>query len=131
MKQEKLINMRKTRGYSQVYMAQQAAMEQTTYSKKEIGKSNITDAEWNKFAKVLNVPLEEIKDLDRSLAMKNKNWDFNNNEAGIQYINMPENVFDIIMKYNGRLEEENEHLRQEILSLKQGTNTIFVSNLVE
>ncbi|WP_185963441.1 helix-turn-helix transcriptional regulator [Flavobacterium gawalongense] len=123
--------MRKMRGYSQVYMAQQAAMEQTTYSKKEIGKSNITDAEWNKFAKVLNVPLEEIKDLDRSLAMKNKNWDFNNNETGIQYINMPENVFDVIMKYNGRLEEENEHLRQEILSLKQGTNTIFVSNLVE
>ncbi|TRX00374.1 helix-turn-helix transcriptional regulator [Flavobacterium gawalongense] len=131
MKQEKLITMRKMRGYSQVYMAQQAAMEQTTYSKKEIGKSNITDAEWNKFAKVLNVPLEEIKDLDRSLAMKNKNWDFNNNETGIQYINMPENVFDVIMKYNGRLEEENEHLRQEILSLKQGTNTIFVSNLVE
>lgn len=117
MRQEKLINMRKTRGFSQVQMAQLVAMEQTTYSRKEIGKSNITDAEWNKFAKVLNVPVEEIKDLERSLAMKNNNWDFNNNAARIQY--MPENVFDVIMKYNGRLEEENEHLRQEILSLKQ------------
>ena len=118
MKQEKLINMRKTRGYSQVYMAQQAAMEQTTYSKKEIGKSNITDAEWNKFAKVLNVPVEEIKDLAKSLDMKKWNFNKKNNATGIQYINMPENVLDVIMKYNGRLEEENEYLRQEILTFK-------------
>jgi DNA-binding XRE family transcriptional regulator len=117
MKQGKLINMRKTRGYSQVYMALQAAMEQTTYSKKEIGKSKITDAEWNKFAKVLNVPVEEIKDLDKSFDVKKRNFN-NNNATGIQYINMPENVLDVIMKYNGRLEEENEYLRQEILIFK-------------
>lgn len=97
-------------------MAQQAAMEQITHSKKEIGKSKITDAECNKFAIVLNVPVEEIKDLAKSLNIKK--WNNNNTATGIQYINMPENVLDVIMKYNGRLEEENEYLRQEILIFK-------------
>ena len=45
MKNEKLFTVRKSRGLSQMEMAQKLAMEQTTYSRKEISKSPITDEE--------------------------------------------------------------------------------------
>jgi hypothetical protein len=38
----------------------------------------------------------------------------NTNSSGIQYVNIPQNVFDIIIKYNAKLEEENERLKLDL-----------------
>jgi DNA-binding XRE family transcriptional regulator len=46
MIQQKLINLRKKTGLTQEQMAKSIAMEQTTYSRKELGKSSITNDEW-------------------------------------------------------------------------------------
>ena len=43
MIQQKLINLRKKTGLTQEQMAKSIAMEQTTYSRKELGKSSITN----------------------------------------------------------------------------------------
>jgi transcriptional regulator with XRE-family HTH domain len=118
MKHDKLISARKARGYSQNQMASKIAMEQTTYSRKEIGKSPITDAEWDKFAKTLEVSVEDIKS-EKAQILKNEGCTFTENSIGIQYINMPQNVFDIIIKYNKKLEEDNESLKLENSLLKQ------------
>lgn len=115
MKHEKLILARKSRGFTQDQMAQKIAMEQTTYSRKEIGKSSITEEEWQKIAKVLEVPVEEIKDIAVTNSIKNENCTFYEGSiAGVQYVNIPQNVFDIILKYNAKLEHENQRLQNEL-----------------
>lgn len=118
MKYVKLMNARKSRGYTQSQMAELVAMEQTTYSRKEIGKSSITDDEWNKFAKVLKIPVEDIKEVKAATNINNSNWSLNDNSIGIQYVNIPQNVFEIIIKYNAKLEQEINTLNQQNNQLK-------------
>jgi transcriptional regulator with XRE-family HTH domain len=109
MKQERLIILRKSKGFSQMIMAQKSAMEQTTYSRKEIGKSPITDEEWQKFANVLNTTVDKIK----SVNDRNKNYSFSENAIGsVQYISIPQDVLDTVLRYNKKLEEENELLKK-------------------
>ncbi len=57
--------------------------------------------------------------------MKNDNCIFNDN-IGIQHVNIPQNVFDIIIKYNAKLENDDqlknleiERLREEIAFLRK------------
>ena len=112
MKNEKLFTVRKSRGLSQMEMAQKLAMEQTTYSRKEIGKSPITDEEWQKFAKVLNTTVDEIKDSATGISVKNEKCTFSDNSvAGVQYVYIPQEVLDTVLRYNKKLEEENELLQ--------------------
>nr|WP_315186017.1 helix-turn-helix transcriptional regulator [uncultured Flavobacterium sp.] len=125
MKHEKLILARKSRGFTQDQMAQKIAMEQTTYSRKEIGKSSITEEEWKKIAKVLEVPMEEIKDSKITNSIKNENCTFHEGSvAGVQYVNLPQNVFDIIIKYNLKLEENNFLIKQDVSQLKLDNNQL-------
>ena len=118
MEYQKLIDARKAKGFTQEKMSAIIAMEQTTYSRKERGKSPISDEEWDRLAKALDVDIEEIKDLSAQHSIKNDNWSLNDNSIGIQYVNIPQNVFDIIIKYNTKLEQENEQLKLQVQSLK-------------
>jgi transcriptional regulator with XRE-family HTH domain len=113
MEHEKLKNLRTAKGFTQKQMAIKIAMEQTTYSRKERGKSPITDEEWNRFAKTLNVPVEEIKDSE-ILQSKNVNCTFNDNSVGIQYVTIPQEVLETVLKYNKKLEEENTLLKEKL-----------------
>lgn len=72
MTQEKLIELRKLKGLTQSQMAKRIAMEQTTYSRKETGKSPITNDEWQRFAKALEVSIEDIKE-ETNVNFKNEN----------------------------------------------------------
>jgi transcriptional regulator with XRE-family HTH domain len=111
--QEKLNTIRKLRGYSQKEMAKIVAMEQTTYSRKERGMSFITNEEWERFAKALEVSIEEIKEVPQN-SFRNENCTFSENSVGIQYVNLPQNVLDVILKYNTKLEEENAELKKKL-----------------
>lgn len=113
MPHEKLINERKTKRVTQEQMAKLIAMEQTTYSRKERGKSPILDDEWDRFAKALNVSVEDIKGEKEPVTLKNENCTFTENSIGIQYVNIPQNAYEVIMKYNKILEDENERLKKE------------------
>ena len=94
-------------------MAKKVAMEQTTYSRKERGKSPITETEWERFAKVLEVPVDDIKEESKT-NFKNINCTFNDHTIGIQYVNIPQNVLDTILKYNQKLEEEVNSLKAKL-----------------
>ena len=63
MKYKKLIQARKNKGLTQKQIADKMAMEQTTYSKKERGLSPIREDEWVRFAKILEVNIEDIKEI--------------------------------------------------------------------
>lgn len=113
MEHDKLISVRKSRGYTQEQMASKIAMEQTTYSRKERGKSPINDDEWIKLAKILEVNVDDIKDVE-PIITKNENCTFNDNSIGIQYISIPQEVLDTVLKYNKKLEEENKSLKEQL-----------------
>ena len=113
MIQKKLTEHRKAKGFTQVQMAKLIALDQTTYSKKENGKSPISDDEWSRFAKTLQVEVDEIKEENES-TMKNENCTFNDTSIGINYINIPQNLLDIVVKYNHKLEEENKNLKEQL-----------------
>ena len=105
MKYQKLISKRKA-NFTQIEMALKVAMDQTTYSRKERGLSLIKEDEWIRFAKALDVKVEEIKE-----EHKTSNSEFYENAANIQLINIPKDVYEILIKYNHMLEEENQNLK--------------------
>lgn len=104
---------RKEKGFTQKDMALKMAMEQTTYSKKERGISPITEEEWERFANLLETPVEELKELNETMAKYN-NCNFNDNSIGIQIVSMPKETLDVMMKYTAKLEEENRVLKEEL-----------------
>ena len=114
---EKLKDIRTAKGYSQGKFSQAIAMDQTTYSRKERGKSSITDDEWERFAKVLEVSKTDIID-QKPLNAKNENCTFTDQAVGIQFVNIPQAVLDTMLKYNQKLEEENANLKAAIVGLK-------------
>lgn len=113
MIQQKLIDFRKKVGFTQEQMAKHIAMEQTTYSRKELGKSAITNEEWLRLAKALNTSIEELRE-ENSINLKNDNCTFNEHAIGITYVNIPQSILDIALKYNAKLEEENKLLKAEL-----------------
>ncbi|VXB10575.1 conserved hypothetical protein [Flavobacterium sp. 9AF] len=104
---------RKEKGFTQKDMAFKMAMEQTTYSRKERGKSPITEEEWEKLADVLKIPIEELKKANENMP-KNENCTFYDNSIGIQIVSMPKETLDIMLKYTAKLEEENKILKQDL-----------------
>lgn len=57
MVKQKLIDKRKAKGLSQTEMAQKLNIEQSQYSRRESGVTQIMKKEWDKIAKILDVPL--------------------------------------------------------------------------
>ncbi len=104
---------RTAKGYSQNEFSKLVAMDQTTYSRKETGKTFITEDEWDRFAKTLGVSKEEIKDKIAPQAI-NENCVFNDQSIGIQNISLPVEVLDALLRYNKKLEEENELLKNKL-----------------
>ncbi len=72
------------------------------------------------------MPVEDIKVENVPINVKNENCTFHEgNVAGVQYVNIPQNVFDIIIKYNAKQENDDqlknleiERLREEIAVLR-------------
>ena len=104
---------RTAKGYSQNEFSKLVAMDQTTYSRKETGKTFITEDEWDRFAKSLGVSKEEIKNKIAPQAI-NENCVFNDQSIGIQNISLPVEVLDALLRYNKKLEEENELLKNKV-----------------
>ncbi|MEJ5104123.1 MULTISPECIES: helix-turn-helix transcriptional regulator [Chryseobacterium] len=64
MQKEKLRTVRKRKGYTQQQVADAIATDVSNYSRKESGAVKIIQAEWDKLAKFLEVPVEEIYEED-------------------------------------------------------------------
>ena len=118
---EILKKVRTAKGYSQLEFSKLVAMDQTTYSRKETGKTFITEEEWDRFAKTLGVSKEEVKDKITPQAI-NENCVFNDQSVGIQNISLPIEVLETILRYNKKLEEDNALLKKEKLSSKDNVD---------
>ena len=89
-------------------------MEQTTLSRKERGLSPISDEEWQRIATVLQVPVDDIKESFSENPSQNVNCTFNDQSVGIQYITIPTDILDQLLK----AKDEQIALLKELLGKK-------------
>ncbi|WP_294212911.1 helix-turn-helix domain-containing protein [uncultured Chryseobacterium sp.] len=124
---EKLRNLRKQRGYTQEYMSKIIATDASNYSRKESGDVRIFDDEWEKLAKALDVPVEEIKEERKIGNVQNNDNNgstFNDHSGNFQstnytYCNIPDFILDNQQDYIKLLKEQVESLKQELQQYKK------------
>ena len=110
----KLINTRKNKRFSQQNVATFLKISPTHYQRKERGAAKIFDEEWEQIAKLLEVPVEEIKEDDTECAVNQYFDNSSGNYIGSNnnYCNVPEFLLENQQKYIKKLEEENQHLKE-------------------
>jgi transcriptional regulator with XRE-family HTH domain len=120
MLKENLIRVRKQKKFSQQDVAEHLNISQTHYQRKEKGEVGISDVEWERIAKLLDVDVEEIRENSEATNMiqsfdnSSGNYIGNNNN----YCNIPEYILENQKDYISLLKEENERLKQENKDLR-------------
>lgn len=120
MEKEKLRRVRKQKGFTQQEIADFIATDVSNYSRKESGGVKITRNEWDKIAKFLDVPVEEIyEEEDATIIINNENNATGPNSGiysslkdNIHNYNIPNSVIDNLQKYIVLLEEEIKRLKE-------------------
>ena len=117
MVKENLIRVRKQKKFSQQDVAEHLNISQTQYQRKEKGEAGITDSEWERIAKLLDVDIEEIKENSEPSNMMQNFDNSNGNYLGYNinntYCNIPEYNLESQKDYILLLKEENERLKKE------------------
>ncbi|HBV15029.1 helix-turn-helix transcriptional regulator [Chryseobacterium carnipullorum] len=120
MEKEKLRRVRKQKGFTQQEIADFIATDVSNYSRKESGSVKITRNEWDKIAKFLEVPVENIYEEEEISIVVNNEYNTINDQAGIYNVNgnnsnnynIPNSVIDNLQKYIVLLEEEIKRLKE-------------------
>lgn len=124
MVKNKLIRTRKAK-YTQENMAKLLHMSQSQYQRRETGEIKISDEEWGKIAKVLDVEIEDIKEEDVVQSIIN-NYD-NSSGSYSPHINNNYNIPEFMLKsmeeYLDILKQENRQLKEDNIKLIQQINT--------
>jgi transcriptional regulator with XRE-family HTH domain len=121
MIKEKLIDMRKARGFSTKEIANEMNMTVSSYHRREKGKTKIHTDEGKKLAKIMNVPMEEIYEPEDKQSVI-----FNDNAtATVTYLGtnniyaIPESLLETLHKYIHTLEEKIVELEEKIAELER------------
>jgi transcriptional regulator with XRE-family HTH domain len=119
MEKEKLCRLRKQKGFTQQQIADAIATDVSNYSRKETGGVRIIREEWEKIAKFMDVPLEEIyQEEEATIIINNENntvgdqASFGFNGTNNNY-NIPNSVIDNLQEYITLLKEEIARLKEE------------------
>ncbi|NIF04029.1 helix-turn-helix domain-containing protein [Chryseobacterium sp. Tr-659] len=119
MQKEKLRLIRKQKGYTQQQVADFIATDVSNYSRKESGDVRIIPDEWEKIARFLEVPIEEIYEEEEAKIIVNYDHPvFNDSSSGSgsfhQFNNLPGSIIESLQGYIALLKEENERLKEEL-----------------
>ncbi|RXM50366.1 MULTISPECIES: helix-turn-helix domain-containing protein [unclassified Chryseobacterium] len=124
MQKEKLRSVRKRKGITQQQIADIIATDVSNYSRKESGDVAIRKEEWEKIARFLEVPVEEI--FEEEEAKQVNHFDnitgssgFGNNINGNLYCNVPEFLLESQRELIEMLKKENQRLQEELNALKK------------
>ncbi|WP_343643865.1 helix-turn-helix transcriptional regulator [Chryseobacterium sp.] len=126
MQKEKLRLIRKQKGYTQQQVADFIATDVSNYSRKESGDVRIVKDEWDKLARFLDVPIEDIyEEEEATVVVNNDHPVFNDRSAGVisnqnNYDNIPGDIIKNLQNYIALLKEENEKLKKELKDLPRG-----------
>ncbi|WP_312509094.1 helix-turn-helix transcriptional regulator [Chryseobacterium culicis] len=131
MQKEKLRNTRKRKGFTQQQVADYIATDVSNYSRKESGDVAIRKEEWEKIARFLEVPVEEIYEEEDGKQINNFENNTNSNNIGTlsnneigtvsgnYYCNIPEFLLESQRDYIEILKKENQRLQEELNALKK------------
>ena len=114
MEKVKLLEMRKSKGFSQQQIAEKLFMDVSNYNRRESGLSKITISEWEKLAKILEVPLNEIYETDEKQFFICKDSASQNYQGTNNIYAVPESLLENQQKYISKLEEENAALKLQL-----------------
>ena len=117
----RLIEARKRSGYTQDYISGILGMDVSSYSRRENGQIRISNKEWQKLAKLMEVPLEDIYESEDGMI-----FIFNDNSSGsgngigntITNYTIPQSMWESQKKYIEQLEEQIRSLKEENHLLK-------------
>lgn len=123
MVKTKLIRKRNEKEFTQKDLAEYLNISQTQYSRKEKGEVEISDEEWERISKLLEIEVDEIKEED----IKNTNNYFENtvtsssfgNIGGTFYCNIPEFLLESQKELVDMLKKEIRQKDAEIELLKK------------
>ena len=118
MEKVKLIETRKNKGYSQLYMAEKLSINESNYCRREKGQAKISSVEWEKLAQILDVSVEDIFETDENQFFICKDSATGNYQGTNNIYSVPESLLETQQKYIKKLEEENQHLK-ELLKKKK------------
>lgn len=123
MQKEKLRSVRKRKGITQQQIADIIATDVSNYSRKESGDVAIRKEEWEKIARFLEVPVEEIFEEEEAKQINHfeNNTNSNNigNVSGNYYCNVPEFLLESQRELIEMLKKENQRLQEELNALKK------------
>ncbi|SIS66683.1 Helix-turn-helix domain-containing protein [Chryseobacterium ureilyticum] len=123
MQKEKLRTVRKRKGFTQQQVADAIATDVSNYSRKESGTVKIIQAEWDKLAKFLEVPVEEIYE-EEEVKINIENPVFNDSpganvgNSGFSANNMGYINNELSIEIIKNLQEYISLLKEEISKLK-------------
>ena len=112
MQKTKLASARKSKNFSQEYMANALCIDVSNYSRREKGQIKIAPAEWEKISTVLEVPLESIYETDENMMFVYN--DQSSGNSGNHFYSVPQYLLDTQKKYLEQLEAENQALKDKI-----------------
>ena len=116
MIKQKLINKRVEKNLSQEELASLLGITQSQYSRRENGQTKISKKEWDKMAKLLDTPLEDIYEPEDGVYVfhnENASGNFGNNNTNT-YNSFSDFAIETMKKYIEKLEQENLELRKKL-----------------
>jgi transcriptional regulator with XRE-family HTH domain len=112
MEKIKLLEVRKSKGFSQHQIAEKLYMDVSSYNRRENGQVKINITEWEKLAKILDVPLNEIYESEENQMFICRDNASGNYQGTNNIYAVPESLLETQQKYIKKLEEEIAELKR-------------------
>ena len=106
MEKIKLLEARKSKRYSQSQIAEKLNMDVSSYNRRENGQIKIHITEWEKLAKILDTPLQEIYESEENQSFICRDNTSVNYQGTNHIYSVPEGLLETQQKYIAKLEEE-------------------------
>ncbi|WP_291119079.1 helix-turn-helix transcriptional regulator [Flavobacterium sp. UBA6135] len=114
MEKFKLIEVRKKKGISQQQIAEKLCIDVSNYNRREKGLAKIHSSEWVKLASILDVPIEDIFEVEETTFIICKDQSVGINQGTNNVYTIPEFILESQRKYIQKLEEENLSLKERL-----------------
>lgn len=114
MEKEKLIQARTRKGFTQQQVAEKLCMDVSNYNRREKGQMKISNQEWEKLSRLLEVPVEEIYESDDTMVFICRDNATGNYQGNNHIYSVPEYFLENQRKYIEKLEEENKSLKEQL-----------------
>lgn len=112
MEKKLLAEARQKKGFTQQQFADLVFMDVSNYNRKEKGTVKVRTEEWEKFAKVLGLHVEDIYEPDEAHYFVFRDHAIGNYLGNNHIYTIPEHFLEMQRKYIDKLEKEIEALKQ-------------------